>query len=180
MFKKPKRVVKRIFIHCSASDNPAHNDIEVIRRWHTAPIPRGNGWRDVGYHYFITTLGKRQEGRDLELTPAAQRGHNKYTIAICVHGLTKFSPQSLHELKRLCLEIDREYDSQVTFHGHCEVSKKSCPVFDYKAVLNLDDNGYIKYEREPLTINPIPVIKSINRVKPKTLWQKFLNLFKSL
>lgn len=172
MFRKPERLVKKIFIHCSASDNPNHDNISVVKRWHL-----NRGFRDVGYHYFITSKGERQIGRDLELVPAAQKGHNRNSIAICVHGLKEFSPQSLHELKRLCLEIDAEYNSEITFHGHKEVSNKSCPVFDYRAVLNLDDKGFIKYEREPIKFKPIPIIKKPNRKKPKTLWQKFISLF---
>ena len=33
--------------------------------------------------------------------------------------------------------------TNITFHGHCEVSNKTCPVFNYKNVLNLDSLGNI-------------------------------------
>ncbi len=33
-FIKPNRRVDRIFLHCSASDVPAHDNVEMIRRWH--------------------------------------------------------------------------------------------------------------------------------------------------
>jgi hypothetical protein len=33
-FKAPKRPVSRVFIHCSASDNPDHDKVSVIRDWH--------------------------------------------------------------------------------------------------------------------------------------------------
>jgi len=171
VFVKPKRKVTKIYIHCSASDNPEHDDIKVITRWHLA---RRFKW--VGYHYFITSQGEVQKGRDLEKMPAAQKGHNKDSIAICVSGLSSFTEKSLFALKQLCLDIDDEYDSQVTFHGHCEVSAKRCPVFDYKAVLNLGEQGHIKYERETLTIKDIPIIKYPIRVR--SIWQKILNLFK--
>ena len=82
-FRKPARHVDRVFLHCSASDNPDHDDIETIRDWHVG----GSGWSDVGYHYFIRTDGTLQEGRPLERTPAAQAGDNAGTIAICLHGL---------------------------------------------------------------------------------------------
>ena len=49
-----KRDVDRVFIHCSASDHAHHDDVKVMRDWHV----NGNGWSDVGYHYFITKAGK--------------------------------------------------------------------------------------------------------------------------
>jgi len=137
-FVKPKRTVKRVFIHCSASDNPEHDDIAVIREWH---IDRG--FTDAGYHYFICRDGTIQAGRDIERQPAAQAPHNFQTIAICVHGLDTFSGAQMKALRRMCLAIDAKYEGKISFHGHCEVSPKECPVFDYKDVLSLDDEGFI-------------------------------------
>lgn len=144
MFQKPKRHISRVFIHCSASDNPKHNDISVIRKWHTDPKPEGRGWSDVGYHYFIKKDGTIQTGRPLERTPAAQKGHNKGTIAICLHGLKEgnFTQEQKRSLIRLCTVINRAYNSKITFHGHREVEPlKTCPVFDYKQWLSLDEYG---------------------------------------
>jgi N-acetyl-anhydromuramyl-L-alanine amidase AmpD len=142
-FEKPTRPVERVFIHCSASDHPDHDSIEVMRRWHTDPKPQGRGWSDVGYHYFIRKTGRIEAGRSLERTPAAQRGHNTGTIAICLHGLeqAKFTGYQFHALSRICLQIHEAYDEQVTFHGHREVANKDCPVFDYRRVLGLSGDG---------------------------------------
>lgn len=138
MFVKPKRPVSRVFLHCSASDNPAHDDVSVIDSWHKA-----NGWSQVGYHYFIKKNGELQNGRPLELVPAAQAGHNVGTIAICLHGLlgNKFTDAQFDTLRRLARDINFAYGGKVTFHGHCEVSAKSCPVFNYRMALNLDSKG---------------------------------------
>lgn len=65
-FAKPRRPVSRVFIHCSASDNPDHDSVAVIRNWHLE-----NGWSDIGYHYFIRKDGVIQEGRPIEQAPAA-------------------------------------------------------------------------------------------------------------
>lgn len=140
IFQKPIRKISKVFIHCSASDHAAHDDISVIRKWHL-----DRGWSDVGYHYFIKKNGDLQLGRDLERTPAAQRGFNLWSIAICVHGLEKnlFTVEQFETLKSLCGLIKVAYNNEVTFHGHCEVSSKTCPVFDYKQVLNLDEFGYM-------------------------------------
>lgn len=140
MFVKPKREIDRVFLHCSASPNPEHGDVEIIRAWH-----HQRGWNDIGYHYFIPFGGALQIGRNIEKTPAAQQGHNTGTIAICLHGLYKhnFTLNQYETLQTLCKQINSAYDGKVTFHGHCEVSNKACPVFDYKAVLELDPSGHI-------------------------------------
>ncbi|WP_226781851.1 peptidoglycan recognition protein family protein [Oceaniglobus trochenteri] len=135
-FQKPKRRVNCVFIHCSASDNPEHDSAATMDRWH-----RERGWSGIGYHYFIRKDGTIEAGRDIEKVPAAQRGNNVGSIAICLHGLDaeKFSQEQFDALSSLCDQINRAYRAQVTFHGHCEVSNKTCPVFDYVGVLGLID-----------------------------------------
>lgn len=144
-FSKPRRAVSRVFIHCSASDHAHHDDVSVIKDWHV----RGRGWSDVGYHYFITKAGVVQAGRPLEQVPAAQSSHNTGTIAICLHGLEErnFTQAQFKALRNLCSEINEAYDGNVTFHGHNEVAAKACPVFDYRAVLRLDRQGYLNGSR---------------------------------
>lgn len=138
LYRKPNRYISRVFIHCSASDYGSHDDVSVIRKWHLA-----RGWSDVGYHFFITKNGVIQNGRNLERTPAAQRGNNTGTIAICCHGLRieKFTIGQELALWDLCKSIYLSYSGNVSFHGHCEVSTKSCPVFSYKDWLKLDQFG---------------------------------------
>jgi N-acetyl-anhydromuramyl-L-alanine amidase AmpD len=139
--------VDRVFLHCSASDNPAHDDVEVMRDWHV----NGNGWSDVGYHFFVKKDGTVQAGRPLSRTPAAQARHNAGTIAICCHGLAeeKFTQTQYEAVIALCKEIDEAYAHEITFHGHREVSAKSCPVFPYKTVLGLDENGAMRFTPNP-------------------------------
>lgn len=139
-FKKPKRPVDRVFVHCSASDNPEHDNWTTIDQWH-----REKGWAGGGYQFFIRKDGTLELGRDLEKTPAAQEGNNTRTIAICLSGLAadRFTTAQLETLKGLCHQINRAYQDRVTFHGHCEVSAKSCPVFDYISVLEIDDDGIL-------------------------------------
>lgn len=149
-FQKPSRAVKRVFVHCSASDHANHDNVATMRKWH-----KQRGWSDVGYHYFIRKDGTLELGRPISKTPAAQGGKknlrkgrktpagNRGTIAICCHGLKKekFTNAQFKTLRRLCREIHDAYNGGVTFHGHREVAYKECPVFDYKKVLGLDSNG---------------------------------------
>ena len=140
IFPLVSRHIDRVFIHCSATDNPNHDDVNVIYDWHV----NGNGWSDVGYHFYIKKDGTIQNGRPIDKTPAAQAPYNKATFAICLGGLNDFTDAQFASLRELCYAIDATY--KVTFHGHCEVSTKSCPVFDYKEVLGLDEHGNLKKE----------------------------------
>ena len=135
-FVKPIRDIDRVFLHCSASNDEGlrgQEMVDEIRRWHLA-----RGFSNVGYHFLIDREGKVFTGRTLELNPAAQKGHNTGTIAIMVHGLESFTFESLKACRLLCEDINEAYDGKISFHGHCEVSAKSCPVFDFKTLLKLD------------------------------------------
>lgn len=135
-FIKPIRDIDRVFLHCSASDDVGlrgQEMVDEIRRWHLA-----RGFSNVGYHFLIDREGKVFTGRTLELKPAAQKGHNTGTIAVMVHGLESFSFESLKACRMLCEDINEAYKGMISFHGHCEVSTKACPVFNYKELLSLD------------------------------------------
>jgi len=139
LFTKPKRKVRRVFLHCSASDNPKHDDVSVMRQWH---LERKPPFSDVGYHYYVKKDGTIQKGRSIEKTPAAQAGNNTSTIAICLGGLDKFTEAQFKSLATLCHLIHGALPD-VTFHGHSEVSNKACPVYDYRRVLGLNKQGQI-------------------------------------
>lgn len=160
MFKKPQREVERVFLHCSASNRAVHDDVSVITDWHR------QRWPDLcatqpGYHFFITSKGVVQPGRDLELKPVAQANHNSHTIAICLHGLNAddFTEAQFDALRDLCKQINEAYGGAVTFHGHKEVSIKACPVFDYKAVLSLDSLGRLGGADGAVTAPALPTLK---------------------
>jgi len=141
-FIKPRRKVTRVFIHCSASDNAKHDNAATMDAWH-----KQRGWSGIGYHFFIRKNGQIERGRDINKTPAAQGGNNRATIAICLHGLlkSKFTKKQLDALISFCHQINDAYASQISFHGHCEVSAKTCPVFDYKKVLGLSASGILTF-----------------------------------
>jgi len=146
MFQKPSRKIHRVFIHCSASDYPQHDNVATMQKWHLA-----RGFSEVGYHFFIRKDGTLEYGRDIEKTPAAQKGHNRYTLAVCLHGLKeeKFTEAQFKTLRALAEQIAHNYEN-ISFHGHCEVSPKACPVFDYRKVLNLDLYGSLGKNSNPL------------------------------
>jgi len=56
-FIKTNRRIDRVFLHCSASDVPAHDNVETIRAWHVA-----RGFDDIGYHFLIHKNGDISRG----------------------------------------------------------------------------------------------------------------------
>lgn len=145
-FKRPRRAVDKVFIHCSASDRPEDDNVRTINQWHLA-----RGWTGIGYNYYIDKKGKIWNGRDVQKIPAAQAGHNAGSIAICLGGKNFFTPAQFLALENLCGIINITYNGKITFHGHCEVSNKTCPNFDYKALLELDEEGFINYSSDSAT-----------------------------
>lgn len=140
-YRPPQRSISRVFLHCSACDHEGPGFagealVETVRGWHL-----DRGWSDVGYHLLIDRAGLIATGRDLERTPAAQKGHNTGTIAIMVHGLSDFSDVSLRSCADLCAAINVAHGGRLSFHGHCEVARKRCPVFDYVGLLGLEPDG---------------------------------------
>jgi len=107
-----------------------NDSIAVITKWH---IQRGfsGDW----LYYFISKNGDVHDCRSLEEIPAAQKNHNRGSIAICLHGLKteKFTKNNMSWLKLSARLLTRRMERRrIRFRGHCEVSSKSCPVFDYK------------------------------------------------
>jgi len=132
-FEKPKRIIDRIVLHCSASDRPKDDNISVISEWH-----RIRNIIPVGYHYFIKSDGEIQLGRSPEIPAEANPPHNRRSIAICLHGLTTFTDHQFISL-RLLVWIILKVLGRIPVVGHCEINpNKTCPVFDYRKVLSLD------------------------------------------
>ena len=143
---RPRREVNRVFLHCTASDHAHHDNLQTLHAWHVEQ----NGWSDIGYHYLITFDGGIHVARPIEHTPAAQAGHNTGTIAIALSGGQNgkpdaFTQRQFQSLRQLCHSINRAYDHQITFHGHCEVAPgRACPVYDYCNILGLNSRGEMK------------------------------------
>lgn len=143
-FKAPVRKVDTVFVHCTASDRPEHDDVSVIRNWHLR-----QGWSDVGYHFVINKNGTIQPGRSLERAPAAQKGFNTGTIAVALHGLLEdnFTHAQTAALQALADSIAASCvgaGRSLRFRGHCEVAAKACPVVNYRAVLALNAVGHLR------------------------------------
>lgn len=136
------REIDRIIIHCA--DTPAGRDDTVadIRRWHTLPPPRGNGWKDVGYHYIIRLDGTIELGRPESEPGAHTQGYNAHSIGVCYvggksadgsHPEDTRTPQQKEALVKLLSDLKARYPKASIF-GHRDLnSGKACPSFDASA-----------------------------------------------
>lgn len=136
------REIKKIIVHCSATDETQDFGVDEIRRWHTDPKPAGNGWSDVGYHYVINRRGDIQQGRPIDKMGAHAYGHNDDSIGVCLVGginsktknpdsnFTMSQYQSLVDLRDKLINSIPSINETI---GHNEISDKSCPCFNMRA-----------------------------------------------
>ena len=80
------RKITRIVIHCSATAKGRPFTVADIWSWHTDPKPRGNGWKNPGYHYVIGLEGERWPMQPLNKPSNGARSFNRNSIHICYIG----------------------------------------------------------------------------------------------
>ncbi|QZT38791.1 N-acetylmuramoyl-L-alanine amidase [Halosquirtibacter xylanolyticus] len=127
------RKINKIILHCSDSDIAEHDDIQVVRRWHLE-----RGWKDIGYHYFITKNGRVRWGRSPAMYGAHCAGHNRDSIGICLSGRHKFTPYQFNSLRNLLIRLMKEYDipkSAIYPHNHFN-KNKSCPNYNVQEIIH--------------------------------------------
>jgi len=141
-------VLKRLVIHCTATEAGREVTSDEIRHWHTDPPPKGRGWSRVGYSDMIHLTGHVEnliaydEDQTVEWDEVSNgaAGYNSTSRHIVyVGGLlhrrskdtrTKEQITSMRLIVKLFLML----------HPGCEVvghhdlnPDKDCPCFDVKA-----------------------------------------------
>jgi N-acetylmuramoyl-L-alanine amidase len=126
------RKINRIILHCTATPEGKHFDVDTIRRWHV----KDRGWKDIGYHYVIYLDGSVHEGRPVEQTGAHTSGHNADSIGIVYVGGcdTKMKAKdTLNEAQETAMvnliKSLRDKYGSLSLHGHNEFAAKACPSF---------------------------------------------------
>ena len=76
------RTITLIIIHCSATSEGKSLSAEACRQDHILH----RGFRDIGYHFYITRDGEIHRGRALEKIGAHCRNHNTHSIGVCYEG----------------------------------------------------------------------------------------------
>lgn len=143
------RLIDRIIVHCSDSDNLAHDDISVIRKWHTEKGFTGPDGilgteDDVGYHAFIKKNGQVQQGRPDYAIGAHCEGHNKTSLGVCLSlkDPAKITQGQKDALELWLLQKCQKYEldkSDIYPHSFFDKKGKTCPNFDLNEWLKSRD-----------------------------------------
>lgn len=135
-FKKSRRTITEIIIHCSATASGMDYTADDIRNWH-----KKQGWSDIGYHYVIGRHGELWLGRSVDIIGAHCSGHNAHSIGVCyVGGVSFLSGKNCDtrtlaqkaELIKLLRNLKEFYPSAIIVGHHDYDKKKDCPCFDAK------------------------------------------------
>lgn len=128
------RTIRKLIVHCSATQNLHSIGWDDFHRWHV----KENGWDGIGYHFMILTDGAIIKGRPVEEAGAHARGHNADSIGICLVGgidangrsEANPTPGQLISLRRLVEEQSVLHPEAVLMgHGDIEGANKDCPCF---------------------------------------------------
>ena len=132
-FKKSKRRITEIILHCSATPEGKDYTVNDIRRWH-----KQQGWSDIGYHYVIYRNGHIEPGRDIDISGAHCEGHNSNSIGVCYIGGVARNGKTAKDTRTLAqkaallslLKDLRELYPGAKIYGHRDFAHKDCPSFD--------------------------------------------------
>jgi N-acetylmuramoyl-L-alanine amidase len=134
------RIIKRVVVHCSDSDDSLDFGFKDVDEWH-----RQRGWLSpsgisCGYHYIIKRDGKIEAGRPESEVGSHCQGANSDSIGICWIGRKQMSnAQRKSLLKKLRDICDRHNIKIDKVYGHCEMESgkaqgKTCPNIDMNFV----------------------------------------------
>lgn len=111
------RQITGIVIHCSGTPNGQWHNVQEIDQWHQAlGYERAEAFRQrfnstlhaIGYHFVIYPNGGIATGRHLDEVGQHTKNHNTKTIAICLVGTDKFTPDQFEGLRDMVLLIVRD------------------------------------------------------------------------
>ena len=127
------REIKLLVIHCSATRCNVSFPVERLRECHLQ-----RGFRDIGYHFYITRNGEIHRGRALEKVGAHCRNHNAHSVGVCYEGGLDANgkPKDTRTLEQkgallaLLRELKRQFPKALIV-GHRDLNPmKGCPCFD--------------------------------------------------
>ena len=141
------KTIDAIIIHCSATPQGVSLGFEDCRRDHI----RHRGFKDIGYHFYVTRDGEIHRGRPLEKIGAHSLHHNRHSIGICYEGgldcngrpkdtRTEWQKHSMRVLVKVLLKDypgskvcgHRDLSPDLNGNGEIEPEEwiKACPCFN--------------------------------------------------
>ena len=121
-----------IILHCSNSDVPSHDNVVTITAWH-----RARGFKNIGYHYYITKEGSVFKGRPDTEAGAHCKGYNENSIGICLGGKDYFTEAQFTACANLCKKLMDEHNITIMdiLPHRAFNPEKTCPNFDISEVI---------------------------------------------
>ena len=127
------RTITLIIIHCSATPEGKALSAEACRQDHI----QHRGFRDIGYHFYITRDGEIHPGRPLEKIGAHCRNHNTHSIGICYEGGLDANGQAKDTrtlaqrgaLLALLRELKKKFPEALIVGHHDLNPMKECPCY---------------------------------------------------
>lgn len=134
-FKRSRRNITEIIVHCTATPEGMACNVNDIRKWH-----KQQGWSDIGYHYVVYLDGTVHVGRNIDTIGAHCKKHNTNSIGICYVGGTDKAGRSkdtrTEKQKAALLSVIYSMKMlypQAAIYGHHDFDpRKDCPCFDAK------------------------------------------------
>jgi N-acetylmuramoyl-L-alanine amidase len=153
--------LKYLILHTTATPEGMRVTPEDIRFWHTAPIPKGRGWKQVGYSDMILLDGslvnlvpydEDDEVDRWEVTNGVAGINSQARHIVYVGGCDKkMNPKDTRTVQQKATMIDYVFRT-IRFHpdilvaGHNQFAQKACPSFDVPTWLDqigvLPENVY--------------------------------------
>lgn len=128
---------KIVVLHCSATPDSTESkfSVEDVRRWHIEE----RGWKDIGYHYYITRDGEVAKGRKDSEIGAHVKGHNRGSLGVCYEGTHFPTVAQLDSIMNLYRVLNSMYGiTHDKWFGHYEFNpKKECPGFEMDYLRNI-------------------------------------------
>lgn len=130
------REIDMIVVHCSATRCNRTYTVEQLRHDHVVV----NGWRDIGYHFYIARNGTVYPCRPIERMGAHARGYNAHSIGVCYEGGldengciadTRTDLQKV-AMRQLIVSLHKRFPTIRKVLGHRDLPgvQKSCPSFN--------------------------------------------------
>lgn len=132
---------KFLVIHCTATPAGRKVTSDEIRDWHTAPRPRGRGWRQVGYRDMIHLNGQVENLvpydddnyiEPWEITNGVKGYNGIASHVVYVGGGKGLDTRTEAQRNSLALYVFREIkqNPNIKIAGHNQFATKDCPSFN--------------------------------------------------
>ena len=130
------RVIKRIFVHCTASWQTQTID-QLKHEFYDKP-PKGKGWQAPGYHFVVSPDGTVTQLLSVEQVSNGVQGYNSTAINVAyIGGITKNAqgkvvpvdnrtPQQQRALVTLLHQLKKKYPT-AEIMGHRSIWGESTP-----------------------------------------------------